>query len=561
MRHTSHLEGQGALAPAAAFVLLLASQLAAPSAGEAQIGLGRTQFWHDGPPFDVFGISAPSDQNGYRIAIGDFDQFDGQRDLAFSDFENNPWSGAGAVHVVYSEPGIGPSTNFTQFVFDIVPGPSPTPDREASDTFGRALAVGDFNGDLIEDLAIGVPGEEVGGHPGAGALLVQFGSAGGLTQSGAVRITQAGALIFDEPEDFDHFGWALAALDFNADGVDDLIIGTPDEDWGTTADAGVIHVIYGTPAGFTGGAEVYLQGTCCTNTLGDAVETGDRFGSVLAAGDFNHDGSEDVAIGVPLEDLGAAPSLIANAGLVHVLYGTGGNGLRPDPQIWTQSTSGIPELPDTDDEYGASLVAGDLTFDSWDELVIGAPYEEVVSGDGLQVDAGSVTVLRGGSNGLTPFNARFLVQSAFAGPVDPSEAGDRFGTSLGIADFNADGVGDLAIGAPHESFVRNSVDLIEAGNVTILYGAPVVGVDATSPKQLLFPDETWGQGGGHFGAALAAGDLTGEGHGDLAVGAPGVLVNGSALAGGVHVFFSSNLFADGFESGGTNAWDLVVDNP
>ena len=48
----------------------------------------------------------------------------------------------------------------------------------------------DFNGDGYADLAVGVPLEKVGGHFGAGAVNVLYGSGNGLT---AVRGSASGA--------------------------------------------------------------------------------------------------------------------------------------------------------------------------------------------------------------------------------------------------------------------------------------------------------------------------------------------------------------------------------
>jgi hypothetical protein len=66
-----------------------------------------------------------------------------------------------------------------------------------------------------------------------------------------------------------------------------------------------------------------------------APEDDDFFGVSLAAGDFNGDGMDDLAIGVPLEDI--EPGTIENAGAVNVLYSAGVVGLvATGDQIWDQ---------------------------------------------------------------------------------------------------------------------------------------------------------------------------------------------------------------------------------
>src|SRR6476646_9034538 len=51
------------------------------------------------------------------------------------------------------------------------------------DAFGSAMASGDFDDDGFADLAVGVPGEKVGTHPGAGSVHVFYGSRGGLVMA------------------------------------------------------------------------------------------------------------------------------------------------------------------------------------------------------------------------------------------------------------------------------------------------------------------------------------------------------------------------------------------
>lgn len=355
----------------------------------AQLSPRHVRYWHDGPPFEILGIPAEGDGNGYRIAIGHFnDRFrEGAADIAFADGENLPWERSGAVHVVYNE-NIDPQPTYTQFLHDIVPnGSSPIGDREVGDRFGRAIAVGDFNWDGWDDLAIGVPGETVDGHIEAGAVLVLYGGGTGLRTSVAQRFVQ-GPLYGETPEAMDHFGWALAATDFNADGIDDLLVGVPGEAYLGVAQAGIVQLLLGSASGLVSGGSIFSQGPCCVPSVGDTREPGDRFGWSLAAGDFNSDGAGDVAIGVPYEDLEVLAGAFQNAGMVHVVYGY--NGANPrDPQTFTQFNDGTPALPGDHARYGEALLGADLTFDGDSELVIGAPGATVFT-TGPQAHAGSV---------------------------------------------------------------------------------------------------------------------------------------------------------------------------
>ena len=99
------------------------------------------------------------------------------------------------------------------------------------DNFGRTLTAGDFNSDLFEDLAIGVPGE----GSGTGAVNVIYGGSDGLAAPGNQIWSQNSDGIAGEGEEGDNFGGALAAGHFNRDGFADLAIGV----------FGAVNVIYG----------------------------------------------------------------------------------------------------------------------------------------------------------------------------------------------------------------------------------------------------------------------------------------------------------------------------
>jgi hypothetical protein len=42
---------------------------------------------------------------------------------------------------------------------------------EAGDQFGAALVVGDFNGDTLDDLAVGAPGDALGAEPSTSGVV------------------------------------------------------------------------------------------------------------------------------------------------------------------------------------------------------------------------------------------------------------------------------------------------------------------------------------------------------------------------------------------------------
>jgi hypothetical protein len=142
----------------------------------------------------------------------------------------------------------------------------------ANDTFGSALAVGDFNTDGFDDLAIGVRGDVVAGVNGAGSVNVIYGSASGLRATGDQLWNQETSGINDVAEEFDGFGTQLTTGDFDGDGLDDLAAAACFEDVGI----GLVHAIYGTALGLSAtDDQIFKQGAA---GILDAQEANDNSG-------------------------------------------------------------------------------------------------------------------------------------------------------------------------------------------------------------------------------------------------------------------------------------------
>jgi hypothetical protein len=371
--------------------------------------------------------------------------------------------------------------------------------REPDDQFGAALAKGDFNGDDLVDLAVGAPGEVVGSAVNSGAVNVLYGSGGGLT--GGPVLTQPDA------EAGDLFGAALAAADLNDDGIFDLAVGVPGEDVGAVGNAGAVTVLFGSPAGLTGGPTVFQGGGA-----GGAAEAGDAFGAALATGILGGDGIADLVVGAPGEDVGA----VSNAGAVNLLAGSPG-GLVLGAVV----TQGNPE---TIDNFGAAVATGDFDDTDGDDVAAGAPGE-TVNGNLL---AGAVSVFNGPPSGLA--NERLLFQGTEGIPGSP-ESFDQFGAAVAPTDSNGIDQWDLAVGVPGEDLGPDA----DAGAVNLLAGS-TTGPSGGSLLTQANPEDA-----DNFGAGLAGGfflhDFDLNGFHDLAVGAPGETVGAGAAAGAVGVFF------------------------
>ena len=493
----------------------------------------------------------PPEPSSGGVAKGDFNG-DGVGDLAVGVPGEDVGSiqNAGAVNVIYGTVR-GLTVTNNQFWTEDSPGVVGT--AEALDQFGASLASGDFNGDGFSDLAVGRPGEDAVGID-QGAVTVLYGSASGLTATGSQGWAQNVPGMLGDAEAVENFGSALVWGDFNADGFGDLAIGVPREAAGGFFDAGAVNVIYGSPAGLTvAGNQFWTQNTA----LGGAFsETADSFGATLTAGDFNKDGSDDLVIGVPREGQGGNQ----NVGEVDILYSTPGVGLTSaGSQAWTQDSAGVPDTGEFGDGFGKSLAAGDFSGDGTADLAIGVPAEDV----GTIENAGAVNVLYGSAgSGLTATNAQFWTQNT-GSVLDACEANDSFGTTLAAGDFNGDGRKDLAIGVPFED-----VGAIKAaGAVNVLYG----GFKLTSPTTAIIglldtnnqflTQDTAGvpdacETGDAFGSALTAWNFGNGPQADLAVGVPQEDFGNISDAGAVNVLYGS---PDGLSTTGSQLWHQDVE--
>ncbi len=204
--------------------------------------------------------------------------------------------------------------------------------------------------------------------------------------------------------------------------------------------------------------------------------------------DLNGDGFADVVIGASSANVGI--------GQVYVYRGSAAGLSVANPTVLSGQGIG-------NEFFGESVAsAGDVNGDGYGDLIIGAHYA---------AGTGQAYIYLGGANGITANQQPVTL-------TGPDGDHGEFGISVSSAgDVNGDGYADVVVGA--EEVVDNR------GRAYIYLGS-AAGVSATqSPVVLTGPDGVGGPGApdGYFGHSVAsAGDVNGDGFGDLIVGAAGV---------------------------------------
>ncbi|MBV6513050.1 MAG: hypothetical protein FMNOHCHN_02575 [Ignavibacteriaceae bacterium] len=333
--------------------------------------------------------------------------------------------------------------------------------------FGASVSTaGDVNGDGYSDVIVGASRYD-NGESNEGCAFVFHGSASGLsaTANWTAESNQADAYLGQS---------VYTAGDVNGDGYSDVIVGANYFDNGQTNE-GRAFVYHGSASGLSATANWTAESNQVSAYLGQSVST---------AGDVNGDGYSDVAVGAFAL---ANPS--TDEGRAYVYHGSA-SGVSSTAN-WTIESN----LSNT--KFGSSVsTAGDVNGDGYSDLIVGAHFYS-----NGQTNEGRVYVYHGSASGLSTSANRML---------ESNLAGAYFGTSVCTAgDVNGDGYSDVIVGAPNYT---NGQSL--EGRAYVYHGS-ATGLNATASWTI-----ESNQSQALFGYSVStAGDINGDGYGDVIVGA------------------------------------------
>lgn len=387
------------------------------------------------------------DQSGRSVsAAGDING-DGIDDLIIgAPFADSNGDDSGAAYLIFgrrsfsSLPTINPS-NLGDNGF-IINGLNP------QDQLGyRVSGAGDINQDGFDDVIIAAPPNAYVYPPvtgdQAGKVYVIFGSEKFNPSNPNFDLNSLNGnngFVINGSRADDYLGVGLnRGGDFNGDGIDDLIIGSPFNDFNGFR-SGQAYVIFGRKESFS--SSLYVSQLDGVNGVVINGQEGDQLGfSVSSAGDINHDGIGDIIVSAHDAD----PNGIDAAGVAYVVFGAR---TQFSSQLDLSNLNGnngfvINGIGELDKASWAVTGLGDVNGDGIDDLLVSASHADA-NGD----NSGQGYVIFGGDKFSSAINLAEIDDTKGFIINGKSENHNLGYSASGVGDINGDGVSDILISAP-----------------------------------------------------------------------------------------------------------------
>jgi Ca2+-binding RTX toxin-like protein len=400
----------------------------------------------------------------------------------------------------------------------------------AGDRSGISVrSAGDVNGDGFGDVIVGAYRADPNGITDSGASYVVFGKDGVFPASvNLSALTGTDGFRLSGVSNADVSGVSVSgAGDVNGDGFADIIIGAYGAD-PHGAYSGASYVIFGKADGFNANLNLSaLNGSNGFKLSGEAFPDASGI-SVSGAGDVNGDGFDDIIIGAYRAIEGGN----GDAGATYVVFGkSSGFSANIDLSSLTGSDGFKLSGPAQGDRSGRDVSsAGDVNGDGFDDVIIATHRAN------LYGSPGNTYVVFGKASGFAADTNLSSLDGNSGFTLTGAAAGDFSGRSVGGAgDVNGDGYADLIVGSRFAD--PNGAT---SGESYVIFGRSdafpaTIDLSALSTADGL---RLRGEAAGDYSGASvsAAGDVNGDGFGDLLVGAYLADPNGTSSGASYVVF-------------------------